>query len=388
MINIITAMNDPILNDKLKKEQNINILINDIQYQEGILEALDKIENIDYLILTNVLPGELKFEELINKIKFKNGQIKIILIKKENMQDVNIENINYILFQNNIQIKQILSLIKNENQTETVTEIKEEIKDNKEQKKNTKKRIFQKTKNKKENNIKAEIIAVTGSNGVGKSIVTVNMAKTMALNKNKILIIDFDILNNSLHTILGVNKYPLKVKEKIKKNYKIEIEELIIKINRKIDLISGIDIILNLKEKNQIEKLEKILNKLKNKYDLIIIDTSFECFLDINKFIIEISNKSIFITGTNLLEIKKAKNLLNIYINHWKIKKAKFNIVLNKYEKESINLKILKMIFAEFNIIGELKYNKNYEKIINKHKLVKKEIRKEYININKKILKK
>ena len=36
--------------------------------------------------------------------------------------------------------------------------------------------------------------------------------------KNKILILDFDILNNSLHTILGVNKYSKKIKNKLQKN--------------------------------------------------------------------------------------------------------------------------------------------------------------------------
>ena len=38
MIQIITALDNPILSDKLKNEKETEILCNDIQYQEGELE--------------------------------------------------------------------------------------------------------------------------------------------------------------------------------------------------------------------------------------------------------------------------------------------------------------------------------------------------------------
>ena len=44
-----------------------------------------------------------------------------------------------------------------------------------------------------------KIVSVLGPGGIGKSIFTANFAKSI---KNlKILIIDFDIINNSIHTI-------------------------------------------------------------------------------------------------------------------------------------------------------------------------------------------
>ncbi len=70
----------------------------------------------------------------------------------------------------------------------------------------------------------------------GKSIATINIAKLLVNNNYKVLVIDFDILNNSLHTLLNVDKYPEKIREKIKNNdlikNKINIKELIIKINK------------------------------------------------------------------------------------------------------------------------------------------------------------
>ena len=106
------------------------------------------------------------------------------------------------------------------------------------------------------------------------------MANILKENNQKILIIDFDILNKSLHTILGVNEYSKKIKNKLQKNNlinnKINIKELIIKINKKVDLISGINLIFDSKYKISSEKIKFIIEELKEYYDLIIIDTSSE----------------------------------------------------------------------------------------------------------------
>ena len=209
---------------------------------------------------------------------------------------------------------------------------------------------------------------------------------------------DFDILNNSLYTILGVKNYPQNIEkntdigmmknvDKININ-EFNVENFIIKINKKIDLISITDLLFYKERKVDIIKIEKIINKLKQKYNTIIVDTSSECFFDLTKEIINNSNKNIFVTETNLLEIKKAKQLLNIYINKWKIKKEKINILFNKYDKECVNTELLKFIFNEFNILGVLKYNSKYNKLINKNNkfnFYDKRIRNEYIKINNKI---
>ena len=54
---------------------------------------------------------------------------------------------------------------------------------------------------------------------MGKSIFTINLANSLSNSKNKILIIDFDILNNSLHTILGIKKYSKKINFVISNNF-------------------------------------------------------------------------------------------------------------------------------------------------------------------------
>jgi hypothetical protein len=84
--------------------------------------------------------------------------------------------------------------------------------------------------------------------------------------------------------------------------------------------------------------------------------------------------------------LKKSRNLLNIYINNWKIKREKFNIIFNKININSIDEKILKNIFSDFKILGKLKINNNYNFIINKNiKIISNKIKKEYLKIINKI---
>ena len=190
-----------------------------------------------------------------------------------------------------------------------------------------------------------KIISIAGTNGESKSIFTIKLANL--LNNNKILIIDFDILNNSLHTLLGIKKYSQKIRNKIRNNNllkEIKIPELIIKINSKIDLISGINLLFDSKYKISSKKIKNILKILELKYDVIIIDTSSECFFDYTKEIMKNSNINIFLLENNFIEIQKAKKLLNIYINNWEIKKENINIIFNKYNNQ-INISKLKNNF-------------------------------------------
>ena len=403
MKKIITAIGNEILNKKLKKENDFEVIIEDIQYKEGIIEYLEKENNIDILIISELLPGNIELKELIEKIKNINSNIEIIIFLEN--KNTELENYLYakgiynIFYNNQIEIEEIIKIINNKNIeiNNELKEIKQMLLEKQKNKVNKKKIILNKLINifnkKQKYDLKEEkIISVTGTNGVGKSIFTINLANSLSNSKNKILIIDFDILNNSLHTILGIKKYSQKIRNKIKNNNllkEIKIEELIIKINSKIDLVSGINLLFDSKYKISSEKVKNILSKLKEKYEIIIIDTSSECFFDYTKEIIKNSNLNIFILEANLLEIKKAKNLLNIYINNWEIPQESINILFNKYNENSIDISILKKFFSGFNILGKLSFNPQYNLIINKNNINKLNIilKNEYLKINKNLLK-
>ena len=336
---IITAIGKESFYLKLK-EKELNIISNDIQYKEGILEFLEVNKEIDYIIINDKIPGNIDINEMVEIIKKINENTKIIIISLEDIP-------NYII--EKAELNKILSIINKKN--------------------NELGNVF-KTKSIPINNLytkSGKVISILGPNGIGKSIFSIVLSKNM--KDKKILIIDFDILNNSLHTILGVEEYSKIIQDNLKKNNNIDKKfnfiDFIIKTKFNIDLISGINLIFDSEYKINPDKIKKLMEKLKAKYDLIIVDTSSDCFLDFTKEIVKISNELIFISGANILEIKKAKKLLDIYTNEWGEDVKKFKIIFNKCTKNSVDDSILKEIFKAYNIVGKVKLSNYYDLIIN-----------------------
>ena len=449
MINILTAIGNENINDQLNKINNINIVFKDIQYREGILEILELYKDIDILIISDNIDGQVSFNDLFDKINILVKNIKIIFIierkndknlnelKKEAIykiiqsKDFNINNLINII--NNCSGKQINSIkiiedneINNGVNKDINEDIKEElkklkeiiinnqikgkIKNNKINKvnkninfKNLVKKIkinlnnkgnikyinklnsknIEKNKMNTYNQNKCKVIYITGCHGIGKSIFTVNLSKIEMILKRKILIIDLDIKNNSINTILG------KPKNNVNNN------DGKVKINKYVDLLSTYNLLDDLENNEEILKLIKKLNTIiiKNRkyYDYILIDSNdTDSFKEIKDRIDIINNCNmiIFLSGTNLLEVNKSVKLLDKYINNLKIDIKKLNIIFNKYDRYSIKREILNNIFSEVHILGTLKYDPEYNNIINKNEIyfkINKKIRTEYLNINKKI---
>ena len=246
MKKIITAINNPNLNEKLKQENNLEIICKDIQYKEAILEILLENKNVDILIINNDLPGEIQTEKLLNEIKVINNKIKIIFIlEKENKKiEENLKklNINNIYYNSEINIKKLIKIINEENNSNN--EIKKEVKELNEI-------ISKNNKIKKEKTNK--IITLFGPSNVGKTITIINIAKILENKYKKILIIDFDLNKPNINNFLGIKKT-------IKNNF-VKINNLENNLNNKINLI---------KNKNN-EKIKKEKNKLNKKIIIIFI---------------------------------------------------------------------------------------------------------------------
>lgn len=401
---ILTALQDPKTNEILKEKTKHNIIETDIQYQEGILEKLEKNNKIDLIIISQLLPGNIGFKDLINKIKIINNNIEIIAIlenKNNELKDfLKQKNINSIFYNNEITIDELINVIEEKDKNKKEMEINKEIKllkeiileNNKKIEQNKKEKKINKIlsilkeekikiiKNSKINNIKKfknkinktqnKIISVVGIPGVGKSIFISLFSKN--IKHKKILIIDFDIYNKSLDLIFGYNT-------------KVQQEKAIIKINNNIDLLSKIEIFFKESyiEKN---KIKNILDSFSKKYDLIIIDNTSEYSCEHTKEILKNYDSIIFLSDANLIELNKTKKLLEKYINKWKIEKERINVVFNKININSINNKILNNLFSDFNILGKINFSNKYNLIINNNlKILNKKINKEYINIIKKM---
>ena len=289
MKKIITAINNPKLNEELKKESNFEIVGKDIQYKEAILEILEKNNKIDLIIISENIVGQISFEELIKKIKYINEKIKLIFIlENENneLEKILIKNkIIDIYYNNKINLEELVKIIskKEINMEEEIIKLKKIIeeknnyfrKNNKNIKEKNKKTNYLKYKNldginvnknktykkqsergKKKNelvnnsyNMSTKIIVFSGNYKSGKSILSLITSHYLSREKFKILLIDADLEKQDLSILF-------------KKHEKCKKKEMNLKNRNKIKKLKNKFINYNGKNKNK--KIKKIKLKFIN----------------------------------------------------------------------------------------------------------------------------
>ena len=245
-IKVLTAIGNENLNNILKEQDEFEILENDIFYKEGILEFLEKNNDVDILILYENLAGEINIINLINKIKIINNEINIFFIlenKNEELENLlKKENIKNIFYINEININDFIEKIKNtkiNNNEKLIEEI------------NLLKNIINKKdeeliKYKNNNFENKKLVIFIGEKNVGKTTILNNL-KNIYWREN---IFEFKEMN--------MNDY-LKIKNE---TYKI-----IFVLERKIDKIKFCKKIINeliFKNKISPEKINIIFNKIDN----------------------------------------------------------------------------------------------------------------------------
>ena len=245
-IKVLTAIGNENLNNILKEQNEFEILENDIFYKEGILEFLEKNNNVDILILYEKLSGEINIINLIEKIKIINNEINIFFIlenKNEELENLlKKENVKNIFYINEINIENFIEKIKNikiNNNEKLIEEI------------NLLKNII----NKKDE----ELVKYKNNNLENKKIIIFigekNAGKTTILNNFENII---ENKNNYEFKELNLNDY-LKIKNDA---YKI-----IFVLERRIDKIKLNKKIINeliIKNKINSEKINIIFNKINN----------------------------------------------------------------------------------------------------------------------------
>lgn len=205
-----------------------------------------------------------------------------------------------------------------------------------------------------------------------------------SIKNKKILIIDFDLINNNIQNLL---KKENKINQKIinnKNEYSIKINSKneyfllknIIKIDKNLDLLEGLDELYYL-EKLDIKNIFLELNKIKNNYDYIFIDTYSEILFNENLEILNNCDDIIFLLKLNELELNKAKVMFNIIKNKWKINKNRIKIIIyrNKIFDYIFYYKYIKKYIKEnYSEYKEMSENdeQNYNTKENKKNIIKK----------------
>lgn len=352
---ILTAMGNPELNMKMQEYEEFEIISKDIQYKEGILEILEDKKEVDILILTNNILGELDFKELINKIiKIKNNLKIIVFLDKEDEkieQYLNSKNIYKIYFLNKINFDLFIKdFFKNSQKNnfkiaQEIQEFKGLIYENKKIKENKKLNL---------KNCKTKIISITGNYNSGKTVFSYIFSNHISNKNYRVLIIDMNLENNDLESILI-----RKVKKHLKNDLKIlNFNFIIKKINN--NLFCSINMKNELNKLNELEvyKIKEIFTKVNLDYDIILIDTQSNIKNLFIEKILKISDKIIFLSEENLFEVQKMEDILEIISHDIKIKNDKIKVILNKTNE-------YKILDYDTKIIGRIPYNSLYTKLIN-----------------------
>lgn len=342
MKKILTAIGRPILNNKLKENKEFLVLAEDIKSDEELIEILER-EEVEILFLSSNIIKNYKIEEFINIIQKLKKEIFIAFFYNQD---------------NELKIKQSENI-------EVYNDFELELKQLEKFLQKCKKNIIYEVKNK--------TIAITGANGVGKSVFSTNLAKNVEKQNSKTLLIDFDLEESQIRTLFKIKK---------KTHYTGNINDILIKINKNLDIICDLDVVFE--KRNNLFKIYEILNEFKKKYDLIIIDTSSKLENSYIKRVLYNCDEIIFLIEPNILGVRKSKNLLEVFEKDWKISTSKINIVLNKANIYQISDDVIKELFPDINFLGKMKYNDKYNLMINKY-IDKKEITKEYEKIYKKM---
>ena len=396
MKKIITAINNPQLNEELKKEENFEIIGKDVQYKEAILEVLEKNNTIDLIIVNEKIPGEINLEILIKKIKLINEKIKIIFIlEKENneLEKILIKNkIIDIYYNNKINLKELIKIInkKEMNMEEEIIKLKKIIEE-----KNIKDKVVEKkikeanhfwkekiaeVKSKRRENMSTKIITFSGNHKSGKTTLALIISQQLSQKNYKVLLVDGDMEKQDLSFILNKerngnfkNKKTKSQKRNFENFYKTNKKKnfnksQLNKINRNKELIKRKNFFKNKKIRNnkQIKKKKYFINKKNKIY-------SYKIMKSIKKDIKKISkNLDLFYGLNNLFKNKNRQNEKKVsfviyhFLENVKEKYDYIIIDLSKNNLRQINIEFLKnselnFIFLESNLLGVKEFKELYE---------------------------
>lgn len=393
MKRIITAMGNPTLNNELKKYAQYDVITGDLFYQDAVIDILEE-ENAEVLTLSGLLQGQWELNDFIDRIRKVNQQIRIIIVMDELDTEIKCglleRGIQDIFLDETVEVKDILESIERE---EPIRKKLEKAKFKLEEKNENSYNSEEKVVVVKECQ-KQEIIAISGTNGVGKSTIVYNFARCLASkSESKILVIDFDTLSGNLDELFDINKIPQNVEigidldkrcginyaaDLISKNrFDSNVFDEIVVHSKGIDILTGNESLYYCQEILSEDIYNKILESAKEKYDFIILDTSSNIFLDSTRWSLQKSTKIIFTLENNYLNLKKATQLLDIFTSTWGILKSKISLVINKEKINGLTCELISKILENYEVVGKIKNGEQdseiaYEKILENIKFVPK----------------
>ncbi len=230
---------------------------------------------------------------------------------------------------------------------------------------------------------KGNIVCVFGvKGGIGKSILTLNLAGVLSNMNKHVLIVDMDLYGGSISIILNkkVNKSIYNFVDDFNNNRYDNFNDYITKYNDNIDYLACPK---DPRKASKIDSsyIEILLDKAKFNYDLILIDTN-HILNEMNLTILDKCDNILLVTTNDMLDMKNMRSLISIFKD---LDIDRYKVILNnsfRNDKTYFNLYDIKSAInnnIDYEISNKL-YIKNIDKYIMDGNIVT--IDKKYSNSN------
>lgn len=366
-IKILVALNNDKIFKLVKKEFNKEsneVYRYDIDTKENVIEFLSKNRD-EYTVLTREdLAGSVDNKLFVKQMRAANPNITIIYfvnsLNREYKEFLFANEVFNIFEGGDIDINKVLLSIKEDKKVVY-------------EKSNINEAAQKYEYNPNISIIKKEIIAIYGTSGSGKSIISSLLAKRISKDFNiKVALLDMDIEDPSIDIINNIDEKDVslsQIVESVDNQNEINniIEKYMIKDakNKNLWYITNNCSLFECQNKLSNKYYEKIYSSLYKKCDYTIIDLPSSPFLDVVPYTLNIATKIFFVINANYMSIRQAIKYINLITKLWDNDNGKIYLIVNKMQRDSLEIKQIESLLSGYKIVSVLDYSKDIEGYIN-----------------------
>ena len=349
---IIIGLNNNYVLNKLREKYLDDVYEEDIKFKEELIKFVcDKSDGEDIIITKDSLDGNMSKEIFIKQLRLANQACKIILLT-ENLDDaykkfLYANKVYNIIEGTKIEIEKIIEAL--EEKKEPVYEKKQSL--------NTK-AILQR-----------HFIAIYGTSGSGKSYIASNLAKVLSKDIGmKVGVIDMDLQNPAMDIYNNLNLSASNLGDIVEDIDKgIDINDILdARVSEtQVAYITNNSTIYECQNKLNPYYYEKIYAALNNRYDSIIVDLPASPFIDAVEYTMSIASKVYFVVNPNYISIRQALKYLELMTKLWQVPKSNIVIIINKYQKNSLDKYQIESFFSEYKILDFVNFSTSVEGFVN-----------------------
>lgn len=364
---ILVALNNSYVKNELEKIYGNDVYTYDITEKEAVIEFLANNLEAYTIITKDDLEGKINKEMYIKQMKLANSNIKIIYIVEkldEKYKQFLFANEVFNIIEGNIvSTEKICNLINSDNKIVYKYES------------NASSVAFNEAAQKYyasyKTNLK-KLVAVYGTSGAGKSFISSVLSKELAKSSDiNISLLDMDVQNPAIDIFnsLKYNNSLSHAIDDIDNNIELNkfLEKYMIKDgkNKKLWYMPNNVNLFDFKSKLSSKNYEKIYESVRCESNFTFVDLPSSPFLDVVPYTLEYSDIIFFVINPNYISIRQACKYLEIFTKVWDIKKEKINIIVNKYQKDSLDFLQINSLLKGYNIVLMVPFVEKIDSYIN-----------------------